>query len=157
MAGRAELSQGRGSRVKCKSLTHFRSTFLAGFRHFSSVKSTRSCHSLFGVTIEIFADLRHRGLPLSCHACHASCCVFVKRALAKELGRYSIYKCFFEPFATSEAPSLASLSWVWGRGNPLKENRGSSRLRSEALLCLKATIDVRLSTLFLHWLSSSVR
>ena len=75
---------------------------------FECKRWTRSRHSLFGVTIEIFADLWHRRFYHSRHAWHASCCLFLKRALVWELGTYLICKCFFEPFATSEALSLAS-------------------------------------------------
>ena len=48
-----------------------------------------------------------------------------------KFGKYATYKCFFEPFSVSEAPSLASSSWFGGTGNPLKETRGEKQFHSD--------------------------
>ena len=91
---------------------------------FFNKKSQPLNFSINGDKIEISAALRNSGLRLNCHKSQVTVVVCSSECTSTNLVQSSPYKCFFEPFSSAVASSLASFSWNVGRGKPLKENRG---------------------------------
>ena len=54
------------------------------------------------------AVLFHPGLKLLYYVTQFECNFFSKLSRKLEFGYHCVYKCFFEPFSTAEAPRLAS-------------------------------------------------
>ena len=65
--------------------------------------------AIYGDAVKISAALRYCGLRLNCHVTYMTVVVCSSKYMSSNLVSLSLYECFFKPFSSAEAPSLACI------------------------------------------------